>query len=206
MYSKPDKQSSSTNNNKVDFISEKIIEDISLQNYMNNIKHLQEKENYLENMPYNDEYPRIFYYKTNNCHSGITKAFYLSCLMSFVSLGFFTGWYYNNSVSPLRIWKVFPLNASIWGIFFMGNVLLSPPCQTINRGEFSPSNLEEEIFKHLVEKCDIYDHIDSLLELREKYSLYEMEQVKKELIDKKKEIAIQNFEKFREIRRGEAKF
>jgi hypothetical protein len=59
------------------------------------------------------------------------------------------------------------------------------------------SSLEEETFKYLVEKCDMYDYIDAILELKDKYSLYELEQIKKEWKMKNMKITVENFENFR---------
>ena len=44
----------------------------------------------------------------------------------------------------------------------------------------------------------MYDHIDALLDLKDKYSLYELEQVQKEWKLKRMKIGVENLEKFRE--------
>jgi hypothetical protein len=59
------------------------------------------------------------------------------------------------------------------------------------------STLEEETFKYLIEKCDIYDNIDAILDLKDKYSLYELEQLQKEWKIKKMNIVVENMENFR---------
>jgi hypothetical protein len=65
----------------------------------------------------------------------------------------------------------------------------------------SSSTDEEEVFKYLIEKCDIYDHIDALLELKDKYTIYELEQLQKEFKIQNSKITAENMEKFREKRR-----
>jgi hypothetical protein len=69
----------------------------------------------------------------------------------------------------------------------------------------APSDYEQEIYRTLVEKCDIYDHIDAILDLREKYSLYEMEQLNKEISVRNSEIIAENMEGLRDIRRAAKK-
>jgi hypothetical protein len=73
-----------------------------------------------------------------------------------------------------------------------------PVCQSYNRGDFANSTLEEETFKFLIEKCDIYDHIDAILDLKDKYSLYEMEQLNKERRIKRDNIVVENMEHIRD--------
>jgi len=59
------------------------------------------------------------------------------------------------------------------------------------------STLEEETFKYLIEKCDIYDNIDAILDLKDKYSLYELEQLQKEWKIKRMNIVVENMENIR---------
>lgn len=78
----------------------------------------------------------------------------------------------------------------------------NPLCQTPNRGDMSNSTYEEEVFRYLIEKCNMYDHIDAILDLKDKYSLYELEQLQKEWKMKNAQITVENAEKFRDKRRG----
>ena len=73
-------------------------------------------------------------------------------------------------------------------------------CQSVNRGDMTPSDLEQEIFRTLVNKCDLYDHLDALLDLKEKYSLYEIEQLNKEISQQKSEIISENMDILKEMR------
>ncbi len=72
-----------------------------------------------------------------------------------------------------------------------------PWCQSRNRGDMDQSSDEEETFKYLIEKCDIYDHIDAILDLKDKYTLYELEQLKKEWNLKNMKISVENLENYR---------
>jgi hypothetical protein len=89
-----------------------------------------------------------------------------------------------------------------YGTIFSSYVFFSPLCQIINRGIMENVHNEEEIYRVLVEKCDIYDNIDAILSLRDKYSLFEMEQLNKEKKMKKNKIIVENMERFAELRRG----
>lgn len=62
---------------------------------------------------------------------------------------------------------------------------------------------EEEVYRILVEKCDIYDNIDAILSLKDKYSLFEMEQLNKEKKLKKNKIILENMERYADLRRGD---
>jgi hypothetical protein len=64
----------------------------------------------------------------------------------------------------------------------------------------APSSIEEETFKLLIEKCDIYDHIDAILDMKDKYSRFELDQLNKQHQLKIKAIQQENIEKFKEKR------
>ena len=78
----------------------------------------------------------------------------------------------------------------------------NPVCQIINRGNFENVQYEEEIYRILVEKCDLFDNIDAILSLKKKYSLFELEQLNKEKILKKNKIIVENMQSFAKIRRN----
>lgn len=61
---------------------------------------------------------------------------------------------------------------------------------------------QEEIYRILVEKCDLYDNIDAILSLKHKYSLYELEQLNKEKTLKKNKIIVENMENYAKMRKG----
>lgn len=108
---------------------------------------------------------------------------------------------YSQSFSKLTFFKNLPF--TIGGVFILltpTNILMNPACQSINRSDMAPSTLEEETFKTLTEKTDIYDHIDAILELKDKHSLYELEQVSKEVRMRKNSVKVENFKKFQEIK------
>jgi len=64
------------------------------------------------------------------------------------------------------------------------------------------TQLEEEIYRILVEKCDLYDNIDAILSLKKKYSLYELEQLNKEKTLKKNKIIVENMDNYANMRKG----
>jgi hypothetical protein len=66
----------------------------------------------------------------------------------------------------------------------------------------APSDMEQEIFRTIVNKCDMYDHIDALLDLKEKYTLYEIEQLNKDITNRKNEIIVDNMALLKEMRKN----
>jgi hypothetical protein len=89
-----------------------------------------------------------------------------------------------------------------FSIFFLLRLIFidsfNPICQANNRGDMSSSTFDEETFKYLIEKCDMYDNIDAILDLKDKYTLYELDQVQKERRMKGVKVAIENLEKLKE--------
>ena len=63
-----------------------------------------------------------------------------------------------------------------------------------------PMIVEEEILRTLIEKCDMYDYIDAVLDLKFKYSQYEMAQLSREMNNMKRDNAFDNFDYYKEIR------
>lgn len=103
--------------------------------------------------------------------------------------------------SRLTFWYAYPkiflmLSTSFLAVTYFTN----PNCSVINKNDMAPSSIEEETFKILIEKCDIYDHIDAILSLKDRYSTYDMEQLNKEHKFKLKAVQLQNMEKFMEQR------
>ena len=73
------------NSNSIsNFVSEKYVEELALKRYQENIKYLQEKEKYISNLPYSDEYPRIYSNKYNSCENIFIRSIYMSTIMSAV--------------------------------------------------------------------------------------------------------------------------
>ncbi len=102
-------------------------------------------------------------------------------------------------MKPLTRLKAIPFTAFCLfslRVLFMDS--FHPLCQSRNRGDMDQSSDEEETFKFLIEKCDIYDHIDAILDLKDKYTLYELEQIKKEWNIKNMKISVENLEKYRD--------
>ncbi len=69
-------------NEKGKLITEKDIEELALKKYKENIKFLQEKEKYISQMPYSEEYPRFFTNKYNTCHTIILRSFWYSMFVA----------------------------------------------------------------------------------------------------------------------------
>jgi hypothetical protein len=87
-------------NDKGKLLSERDVEDLAMKIYREKIKAVQEKEKFISEMPYSDEYPRLAGSKYLSCHSVILRSFYLS-----IALSLLYGFAYTN----LRYSKIFIL-------------------------------------------------------------------------------------------------
>ena len=70
------------NNSNLNLVSEKYVEELVLKRHQENIKSLQEKEKYINSLPYSDEYPRIYSNKYNTCENLFIRSIYMSTIMS----------------------------------------------------------------------------------------------------------------------------
>ena len=58
---------------------------------------------------------------------------------------------------------------------------------------------QEFIYRELLKKSDIYDNIDALLDLKHKYSKFELEQLRKEKKARKDFIVVENAEMYAKL-------
>ncbi len=58
---------------------------------------------------------------------------------------------------------------------------------------------EEIVLRTLIEKCDMYDYIDAVLDLKYKYSDFEMSQITKDYRNNKLNNSLDNFKYFKEV-------
>jgi hypothetical protein len=116
----------------------------------------------------------------------------LNMVFLLANKGYISGQTYIKTLFPLLFITNMISLTTLW--------LFYPTCQSVNRADMAPSGFEQEIYRTLVEKCDIYDHVDAILDLREKYSLFEMEQLNKEIKNRNTEIISENLERLKEIR------
>jgi hypothetical protein len=62
-----------------------------------------------------------------------------------------------------------------------------------------PMIAEEIVLRTLIEKCDMYDYIDAVLDLKYKYSDFEMSQITKDYRNNKLNNSLDNFKYFKEV-------
>ncbi len=67
------------------FTTEKDVEDLALKFHIQKFKQSQEKEKYIKELPYSDEYARIHTNNVGTCTSVMIRTFYLSLV---VAVGF----------------------------------------------------------------------------------------------------------------------
>jgi hypothetical protein len=83
-------------NDKGKLISEKDVEELALKLYKEQINKLQEKEKFISQLPYSDEYPRLITSKGNSCHTIVLRSIYLSAFFSFAFGYLMTNMIYSN--------------------------------------------------------------------------------------------------------------
>jgi hypothetical protein len=66
-------------------LSEKDIEDIALKLHAKKIKISQEKEKYINQLPYSDEYANIFHSKIGSCTTNLLRSFWYSLFLAVAS-------------------------------------------------------------------------------------------------------------------------
>lgn len=71
-----------------------------------------------------------------------------------------------------------------------------PQSQFIHRGHRTEQLTEERVWRHLVDSCDLFDDIDAILHMKEKYSKFELEQVLLEKRERELSLSLENLEDF----------
>lgn len=82
-------------NDKGKLISEKDVEEIAFNLYKQKIKNLQEKEEFLSSLPYNDEYPRLITSKHGGCHAIILRSVFFSIVFGALFRQYFSSLIYS---------------------------------------------------------------------------------------------------------------
>ncbi len=181
-------------------ISEDEIENIKFNQRKDLIEHYHDKEEFLKNIPYADEQVRLPYNKFINWKTLTGRFSTLAAGFSIAGAIFHSQLVYGYINFHNLIKSYFPAFFVFNYTLFILYVMPIQSFQSVNRDDMEPSDLEQEMFRTLVNKCDLYDHLDALLELKEKYSLYEIEQLNKEINRQKSDIISENMDLLKEMR------
>jgi len=63
----------------------------------------------------------------------------------------------------------------------------------------SPNTFEEETMRLLVDNYGIYDHLDGIMDLKSKYSKYELNQVTSEISERRKSLIKEEFKTIQKV-------
>lgn len=179
------------------FLSEMEFRDLSFEIQMNKIKNLKEKEKFQDNLPYAvDRVVFANYSQQINNVTAIVKRIEFSFLIALALSYRYTKYRYYGSFSYYRYLLKIPVFSFLAFLIYLPSLLISPEFQYQNRIDFMTMSENEFMHKKLQEKCDLYDSMDAILDLRERYSQYEINQLKKEHNERNNNIVAENMEYF----------
>lgn len=182
---------------KKKFLSEYDFYDISKNFELEKVKNKISIQKYINNkLPYSED---LAYLPRNKFHQVINKDYIRSNVFLTIVIGTFYfvnvkyKFYFPNSNYALKKIFYYPLIVFIGCLlhynFFYFFYFHNQPHLT---NQMTPIIDKNELYYNLIqEKTDMFDSIDALLDLKEKYSLYELNQLKKEEIQRNNSI-IQN--------------
>ena len=99
--------------------------------------------------------------------------------------------------TPYRFWlHYFPILISFNLVTTPLVWIKAPLCNLPNRGDMAPNLIEEETLRLLVDNFGIYDYLDGIMDLKSKYSHYEVNQLTKEISERKKSVIMREFKTF----------
>lgn len=192
----------SKNSNFSNFISESDKFKLKEEIFKKKILNLKQKEKFINQLPYNEDTPRLAFTTNTSCKQKVQNwfqfGFIVGSMWSIASNKFAFG--LESGLSPIQFTRHLLKMSVLLGVILAPFGLMSQRCQINNRNDMTTQEIREIVFNKLSRDYDLYDHLDALLELKGKYSLFEMEQLNKELRERRRNVTIENMEKVREIR------
>lgn len=168
------------NTNKKLFLSDEDFKEISLEMQIKRMRKIREEEKVLINLPYADDMLDIDNtdgFLSSDLHS---SSMFLALVLSPIVTINLVRKQYPGRFTPLYCLRNLPK------VFFA--IYLFGSCKFLFFCNLQPQNVraqetvseEELMYNILQEKTDMYDSIDAILNLKDKYSQYELNQLKKE--------------------------
>ena len=186
-------------NDKRKYLTEKDFKQLSLISHENYLEAIKKKEQLIKNLPYSDDILDIE--NKENLYKDVCVTTFME-ISAFISVPFtykYIKYRYPGQYSHLKYLmnfpKVFLMIFSLTQIKYIFLIQNQEP----NSNEFETMTYEEFIYKTLQEKTDMYDSMDSILDLKEKYSLYELNQLKKEENERNNSIVVDHIKLIRNI-------
>lgn len=179
------------------FLTDTDFEEICLETQIRNIQKLNKLEKDNKNLPYSEDQCYFWMLPEHNnestkFHLWVDSSILMGTIASFSRVKYLYHGYTNLYRAILNIPK-FSFCAFLLGSPFY---FLSDGYQMQNRNDFSVMSSNEFFTKKLRERTDLYDSIDAILDLRQRYSLYEINQLKKEKQERNNDIIAENMEYF----------
>jgi hypothetical protein len=192
-----EKNSENKNFKSTKFLNEKDFDEICYQIQKQKLSCVIAKENKILNLPYSEDRVNSTYSEKKNSYGNILINEMESCL--YFGIGFsymFSSFRYYGGFNMYRFILNIPIYAILIAFIRLPGTLRCPQFQEQNTKDFSLMTGTEVVTKTLQEKTDLYDSIDAILELRQRYSLYELNQLKKENKTRNNDIVAENMEYF----------
>lgn len=183
------------------FLSEDDYMDIHYQLHRRKIEGLIEKEEFVDQLPYSEDRSRMPNFEEMNFQEHLSIRFEMSIVFAGILNYHYVRYYYSGGFSYQRFFLHYPKSLLAMFLLSMPRLIFEKPFQIHNRKDMAVMSKNEFTYRLLQEKTDIYDAIDSLLDLRAKYSLYEMNQMKKESIERRNSIVLDTLEEFKNVSR-----
>lgn len=181
------------NSNKKIFLTDEDFKQISLELQKKRMKNMQFEEKSLWELPYADDIVDI-----DNINEGFRSSdFHGSSLIisTFTSPLIACFLVKNNrpgQLTPIHVLRKLPGTFIGLYILLSSKYMFNLHSQPQNKGFFETISEEELMYKILQEKTDMYDSIDAILNLKEKYSQFELNQLKKEETERNSVIIREN--------------
>lgn len=186
-------------NNKKKYLTEKDFKQLSVISHEKYLKSIKEKEHLIKSLPYSDDIVDIEnkenLYRDVNISSFLEIAAFASVPLTYKYIKVRYPGQYSHLKYLMNFPKVFLMLFSATQIRYIFLIHNQEP----NSKEFETMTYEEFIYKTLQEKTDMYDSMDSILDLKEKYSLYELNQLKKEENERNNSIVVNHFKLIKNI-------
>lgn len=178
------------------FLTEKDFEDLCLDMHKDNINSfIAEEKMLLQKYPQNDvledyyndyeEYRNIY---KNVCCNNLLFSFYFTIRYLMTNYGY---------VSYVIFFRNYlKIYCATTPFFLAAAYVIYPRVGPYSNNGMEYMSKNELYVKRLIEKVDIYDSVDAILNLKDRYSLYELNQMKKEEYRINESIVSQNMSNF----------
>lgn len=180
-------------------LTESDFKSLCLEYQLERIKRTSREEKFLSNLPYHEDMVKIYNQKSYYNDYSKDMAREVAFVVSFVLTIKLAPYYYPGRISHLKYLLFFPKVFIPFSLLISLRYSILPDLAPLAEGEFENIKEEQLLYQILQEKTDIYDSVDYILDLKEKYSLYELNQLKKEEKERNYSIIMDKFKEYERI-------